>query len=35
MKLVEVIKTDQTDPEVFERAYNWVEEIGKVPVKCG
>lgn len=35
MKLVEVIKTEQTDNNVFERAYNWVREIGKVPVSCG
>mmetsp|Transcript_12062 Transcript_12062/g.33343 ORF Transcript_12062/g.33343 Transcript_12062/m.33343 type:complete len:345 (+) Transcript_12062:63-1097(+) len=34
MKLVEVIQTDQSDPAVFERAFNWVHEIGKVPVKC-
>jgi len=35
MKLVEVISTKQTDPGVFERAYSWVHEIGKVPVSCG
>lgn len=35
MKLVEVIKTDQTDPVVFEKAYNWVSDIGKVAVSCG
>ena len=35
MKLVEVIKTDQTDESAFNRAYNWVREIGKVPVSCG
>jgi 3-hydroxyacyl-CoA dehydrogenase len=35
MKLVEVIRTDQTDPEVFEKAYNWVNDIKKTPVRCG
>ncbi|KAL7559717.1 hypothetical protein ACA910_003305 [Epithemia clementina (nom. ined.)] len=35
MKLVEVIKTQQTDNVVFDRAFNWVREIGKVPVSCG
>lgn len=35
MKLVEVISTKDTDPAVYERAYQWVREIGKVPVKCG
>lgn len=35
MKLVEVIRTDETDPAVFEKAYNWVSDIGKVPVSCG
>lgn len=35
MKLVEVIRTDQTDPIVFEKAYNWVNDIKKVPVTCG
>jgi 3-hydroxyacyl-CoA dehydrogenase len=35
MKLVEVIHTDQTDPAVFDKAYQWVQDIGKVPVSCG
>jgi 3-hydroxyacyl-CoA dehydrogenase len=35
MKLVEVIRTDSTDPAVFEKAYNWVGDIGKVAVSCG
>jgi len=35
MKLVEVIRTEKTDPAVFEKVYNWVEDIGKVPVRCG
>jgi len=34
MKLVEVIKTDLTDPVVFDKAYNWVGDIGKVAVSC-
>jgi len=36
MKLVEVIHTKYTDPGVFDKVYNWVEnDIRKVPVKCG
>lgn len=35
MKLVEVIRTDQTDPAVFDQALSWVSDIGKVPVSCG
>jgi len=35
MKLVEVIYTKHTDTEVFDKAYNWVNSIGKVAVKCG
>lgn len=35
MKLVEVIRTDKTDPKVFDKAYNWVGDIGKVAVSCG
>lgn len=35
MKLVEVIRTDMTDPAVFEKAYKWVGDIGKVAVSCG
>jgi 3-hydroxyacyl-CoA dehydrogenase len=35
MKLVEVIRTEKTDPAVFDKAYNWVSDIGKVPVSCG
>jgi 3-hydroxyacyl-CoA dehydrogenase len=35
MKLVEVIRTDQTDPIVFEKAKSWVSDIGKVAVSCG
>ena len=34
MKLVEVIKTDHTDQAVFDAAYNWVGDIGKVAVTC-
>ena len=35
MKLVEVIRTDRTDPAVFDQAYQWAEDIGKVAVSCG
>jgi len=35
MKLVEVIRTTETDPAVFDKAYGWVSDIGKVPVSCG
>lgn len=35
MKLVEVVRTDQTDPIVFEKAKSWVSDIGKVAVSCG
>ncbi|CAJ1933820.1 unnamed protein product [Cylindrotheca closterium] len=35
MKLVEVIRTEKTDPEVFQKAYDWVGQIGKVAVSCG
>ncbi|KAL3909531.1 MAG: hypothetical protein SGILL_008051 [Bacillariaceae sp.] len=35
MKLVEVIKTDLTDPTVFDKCHKWVEDIGKIPVSCG
>lgn len=35
MKLVEVIKTDQTDDAVFKKCIQWVGDIGKVPVSCG
>jgi len=35
MQLVEVIRTEKTDPTVFQKAYDWVGEIGKVAVSCG
>lgn len=35
MKLVEVIRTEYTDPAVFDKAYQWVNDIGKVAVSCG
>lgn len=35
MKLVEVIRTEHTDPHVFDQAFNWVKDIGKVAVSCG
>lgn len=34
MKLVEVIRTDWTDPAVFEACKQWVHAIGKHPVSC-
>jgi len=34
MKVVEVIKTNETDPVVLEKGLKWVEEIGKVSVVC-
>jgi 3-hydroxyacyl-CoA dehydrogenase len=34
MKVVEVIRTSETDPIVVERGVKWVEEIGKVSVLC-
>jgi 3-hydroxyacyl-CoA dehydrogenase len=34
MKVVEVIRTDETDPAILERGVKWVEEIGKVSVLC-
>ena len=34
MKVVEVIKTDETDPVVLAKGMKWVEEIGKVSVLC-
>jgi 3-hydroxyacyl-CoA dehydrogenase len=35
MKLVEVIQTPETSPHVFQQAFQWVSDIGKVGVKCG
>jgi 3-hydroxyacyl-CoA dehydrogenase len=34
MKLVEVVKTDHTSQEAFDRCFHWVKEINKVPVTC-
>ena len=34
MKLVEVVRTDKTDPEVFATARSFGEAVGKVPVGC-
>lgn len=34
MKVVEVIRTTDTDPLALERGVKWVEEIGKVSVLC-
>lgn len=35
MKLVEVIRTPQTDQIVFDKAFQWAQDIGKVAVTCG
>jgi len=34
MKLLEVVKTDMTDPEVFDKVTNWGKELGKTTVPC-
>ena len=34
MKLLEVVKTDLTDPEVFSAVTSWGQEIGKTTVPC-
>ena len=34
MKLVEVIKPDHTATDVFDKAYDWVGDIGKIAVTC-
>ncbi|CAH0482104.1 unnamed protein product [Peronospora belbahrii] len=34
MKLVEVVRTDATDPEVYQACTQWVQDIGKHPVSC-
>lgn len=34
MKLVEVIRTDETSNEVFNKTFEWVKAISKVPVSC-
>jgi 3-hydroxyacyl-CoA dehydrogenase/enoyl-CoA hydratase/3-hydroxybutyryl-CoA epimerase len=34
MPLVEVIRTDKTDPDVFDRALAFVTQIGKLPLPC-
>jgi 3-hydroxyacyl-CoA dehydrogenase len=34
MKLVEVIRTDDTSDAVFDKTYQWVQAIHKVPVRC-
>eukprot|EP00979_Chaetoceros_neogracilis_P012696 scaffold3437_cov244-Chaetoceros_neogracile.AAC.3 len=35
MKLVEVIRTEHTDPAVFDKVFQWAEDVGKVAVTCG
>jgi 3-hydroxyacyl-CoA dehydrogenase len=34
MGLVEVVRTDKTDPEVFQAAVDFVKQTGKTPVSC-
>ena len=34
MKLVEVVKTIATDPEVFDTAYEFARSLGKEPITC-
>jgi 3-hydroxybutyryl-CoA dehydrogenase len=34
MKLVEVVKTIATDPEVFDRAFEFAKSLGKEPIVC-
>jgi 3-hydroxyacyl-CoA dehydrogenase len=34
MKLVEVIRTDDTDPALFQRAYDFSATLGKTPIEC-
>lgn len=35
LPLVEVIAAERTDPSVIERAYAFVQAIGKEPIRCG
>jgi 3-hydroxyacyl-CoA dehydrogenase len=34
MKLVEVVRTEYTNPDVFDSVLHWVDQIGKVGVSC-
>jgi 3-hydroxybutyryl-CoA dehydrogenase len=34
LELVEVIRTEQTDEDVFETAYTFAERLGKEPIRC-
>ncbi|KAF0711371.1 hypothetical protein As57867_005294, partial [Aphanomyces stellatus] len=34
MKLVEVVKTDATDPQIFDLCKRWTLSVGKTPVSC-
>lgn len=34
MKLVEVVRTEHTNPDVYAKAFEWVQEVGKVAVAC-
>jgi 3-hydroxybutyryl-CoA dehydrogenase len=34
LPLVEVVRTELTDPDVYERAYAFAEQLGKEPIRC-
>jgi 3-hydroxybutyryl-CoA dehydrogenase len=34
MKLVEVVRTELTDENVYERAFSFAEQLGKEPIRC-
>jgi 3-hydroxybutyryl-CoA dehydrogenase len=34
LPLVEVVRTELTDPDVYERAYAFAERLGKEPIRC-
>ena len=34
MRLVEVVRTEDTDPAIFERSMEFVRTIGKTPIEC-
>lgn len=34
MKLVEVVRTEYTDPKIFDMCKEWVKSIDKHPVSC-
>lgn len=35
MQLVEVIRTDKTDPAVFDLTKKWSDSLGQISVACG